>query len=624
MRIYLAGLYAGGRNGLLATSENLEIARDAAEKYPWELESYHYIKKMKEAPNYYRSKKMTLFLDSGAFSMFTKGIKVDLAEFAGYIKKNQDVIHIASNLDEIGRNKEQESYNNQKTLEKYGAKIQPVHHARDDDKWLLKYMAEGYDYIFLGGMVPETTKYLRGWLDHIWSRYLTTKTGRPKIKIHGFGLTTLDLINRYPWYCMTDEHEVLTRQGWRGRSGVNVGSEVLSFNDGVAKWEQVLEVPVFDVTGAPVDEIDYRTFSARVTPNHRWRVIDREGKWHWRTTATLTDEFRIPRVAQEYLGPDKVYPDFLVEIMAWFWTEGTIKKRSKYKKDSVVIYQSLSANPAKVAMIRRALSSAGEAHCEVHSKRKSGAVEIGFELYGVVRDWILSVCIDNTKQIPLSFIWNLTRDQLKLFVHISVLGDGTRSQLKRREGFTLSQARSNNVEVFRIACLLAGIPTGRWKQNEAGAHGLSSSSVNWIYPKNKQHAKWNTVSYTGKLWCIRVPSGAFFTRCNGKIYVTGNSVDSTSWVLTGRFGSIYLDLPHRDLKITFSSDSPKRKSFDQHYETLDPVTQRAVRARVEELGYDVKLLQTHYGWRDHFNIAFFDRIQKRPDPVFILKEPSLF
>lgn len=303
MRIYLAGMI---QTGFVwkgnSRSENVLLTDKIRNEYPNDLESYHYLRKTNGAPDYFRHHKKTIFLDSGAFSMFTQKIKVDLAEYAGYIRRNQDIIHIASNLDEIGQHKEQESYNNQKTLERMGAKIQPVHHARDDDKWLLKYMAEGYDYIFLGGMVPETTNYLRGWLDHIWSRYLTTKSGRAKIRVHGFGLTTLDLIKRYPWF----------------------------------------------------------------------------------------------------------------------------------------------------------------------------------------------------------------------------------------------------------------------------------------------------------------------------------SVDSTSWVMTGRFGSCYLDLPHRDLKIVFSSDSPKRKSFDAHYTTLDPITQRAVRDRVEALGYDVNLLQSHYGWRDHFNIAFFDRIQQRPDPVFLLRETSLF
>ncbi len=190
-------------------SVNLEVARVLAEAYPYDLESFHYLRRVSAAAKYYREKKKDIFLDSGAFSMFTQKIKVDLGEYASYIKKNQDIIHIASNLDEIGRGKEKESYRNQKTLERMGAKIQPVHHARDDDKWLLKYMAEGYDYIFLGGMVPETSKYLKEWLDHIFGKYLTRKDGSAKIKVHGFGLTTVDLMRRYPWYSVDSTSWVL-------------------------------------------------------------------------------------------------------------------------------------------------------------------------------------------------------------------------------------------------------------------------------------------------------------------------------------------------------------------------------------------------------------------------------
>lgn len=210
MRIYLAGLIQTGfvwRGN--SRSENVLISEEIRKVYPYDLESYHYLKDTRNAPAYFRENKKTIFLDSGAFSMFTQGIKVDLREFSDYIKRGKDFIHVASNLDEIGKGKEQESYNNQKTLEKYGAAIQPVHHARDDDKWLLKYMAEGYDYIFLGGMVPETTNYLRGWLDHIFGKYLTRKDGSAKIKIHGFGLTTLELMRRYPWYSVDSTSWVL-------------------------------------------------------------------------------------------------------------------------------------------------------------------------------------------------------------------------------------------------------------------------------------------------------------------------------------------------------------------------------------------------------------------------------
>jgi len=211
MRIYCAGLVQGGFVfRAKKSSKQIALLEDLRRAYPYDLESYHYIKENDEAIEYYRHLKKTIFLDSGAFSMFTQGIKIDLKVYADYIKAHADVIHVASNLDEIGQHREQDSYNNQRALERYGVKVQPVHHARDDDKWLLKYMAEGYDYIFLGGMVAESTKYLRGWLDHVWHKYLTNKDGSAKIKVHGFGLTTVELMRRYPWYSVDSTSWVIT------------------------------------------------------------------------------------------------------------------------------------------------------------------------------------------------------------------------------------------------------------------------------------------------------------------------------------------------------------------------------------------------------------------------------
>jgi hypothetical protein len=201
MKIYLAAIYQAGTTSEANVGDHhTEAFNKARDAYPCCLESYHYLTKMRDVPPYLRGLGKTLFLDSGAFSAFTQGVTIDLQEYADFVQDNSDIIHVASNLDVIGRGNEQASWDNQKTLEKMGAKIQPVHHARDADKWLLKYLAEGYDYIFLGGMVPETTQYLRGWLDHMWGKYLTNKDGTAKIKVHGFGLTTGELMWRYPWY----------------------------------------------------------------------------------------------------------------------------------------------------------------------------------------------------------------------------------------------------------------------------------------------------------------------------------------------------------------------------------------------------------------------------------------
>lgn len=194
MKVYLAG--------------EREIMREAAPA-TWakslrrRLFSYYYNgaqRDNKPSPEIIKTLEVTkdLFLDSGAFSAFTQGAELDLDQYAEFLH-TANIWTCASNLDSIEGDSKL-TYSNQKALESLDCKIQPVFHCREDISWLKKYLDEGYDYIFLGGMVPETTKYLHGWLDNLWEHYLTDSEGVPIVKVHGFGLTTIELMFKYPWY----------------------------------------------------------------------------------------------------------------------------------------------------------------------------------------------------------------------------------------------------------------------------------------------------------------------------------------------------------------------------------------------------------------------------------------
>jgi hypothetical protein len=142
--------------------------------------------------------KMDMFLDSGAFTAFTQKVVITPEEYAKYVHNVKHRFTVCSSLDAIGD--AAKSYELLKELEALGCRVQPVYHAREDPMWLKKYLDEGYDYIFIGGMVPETTNWLRGWLDDLFDKYLTWNTGMPRVKLHGFGLTDQQLMFRYPWH----------------------------------------------------------------------------------------------------------------------------------------------------------------------------------------------------------------------------------------------------------------------------------------------------------------------------------------------------------------------------------------------------------------------------------------
>lgn len=169
---------------------------------PHLLESYHYIHKDLFV-NVIREKGDRIFLDSGAFSAYTLGIDLDITKYCDYIKRNSDIIRIdegvlmASVLDGIGD--PQLTYENQLEMERQGVRPLPCFHAGEDERYLEWYV-NNYEYITLGGMVGSSTKQLIIWLDRMWDKYLTDGSGNPRIKVHGFGITSIPIMERYPWW----------------------------------------------------------------------------------------------------------------------------------------------------------------------------------------------------------------------------------------------------------------------------------------------------------------------------------------------------------------------------------------------------------------------------------------
>ncbi len=213
MKLYLAGIYTANFNidGSLYNrlTENEKWQRKSA---TYLLESYHYIHRQRFVDSI-RADKRQVFLDSGAFSAYTQGIEVDLPQYVEYVRRNEDIIEkvegtlLASVLDAVGD--PLKTWQNQKEMERLGVRPLPCFHYGEDERYLEYYVAN-YDYITLGGMVPIATPQLKIWLDRIWNRYLTDSAGRPKTRVHGFGLTTVSLMERYPWYSVDSSSWVQT------------------------------------------------------------------------------------------------------------------------------------------------------------------------------------------------------------------------------------------------------------------------------------------------------------------------------------------------------------------------------------------------------------------------------
>lgn len=115
-----------------------------------------------------------------------------------YIKEHEHVLEVYTNLDII--NNPAATWENQRYFESRGLNPLPVWHFGSDISWLQRYIAKGYDYIGIGGLVPNPYDTIRPALDEIFTSLICDGKGMPRIKTHGFAATSIRLMCRYPWY----------------------------------------------------------------------------------------------------------------------------------------------------------------------------------------------------------------------------------------------------------------------------------------------------------------------------------------------------------------------------------------------------------------------------------------
>lgn len=153
------------------------------------------------------------FLDSGAYSLKSKMMKGHISKkefydskefwsyidsYAAFIKKYKEAIHFYANLDAIGD--PDISWRNQQYLEReHKLKPVPVIHFGTDLKWIRFYI-ERYKLIGFGGLVVYSRHHSKKWLDSCFDIICDTPDRFPKIRVHGFGVTGLRWLLRYPWW----------------------------------------------------------------------------------------------------------------------------------------------------------------------------------------------------------------------------------------------------------------------------------------------------------------------------------------------------------------------------------------------------------------------------------------
>lgn len=160
---------------------------------------------------------LKLFIDSGAFTAWSKDVKIDVDEYIKWINDRSDFIYLYGQIDVIpgdrikGATQEQVENAAEKTWQNY-LYMRPkmknpdgllyTFHVGEPYKYLkqaLEWKDENGNpikYIALGGMVGKPIPVKKQFLDTCFNIIKTSSNSN--VKTHAFGMTSFDLLQQYP------------------------------------------------------------------------------------------------------------------------------------------------------------------------------------------------------------------------------------------------------------------------------------------------------------------------------------------------------------------------------------------------------------------------------------------
>lgn len=173
--------------------------------------------------------KRNIFVDSGAFSVHTKGKEVNVDEYIQYVNSHPNAFQAIAQVDKIPG-----EFGKPKTLEQLAEApkaswenylymrervndkdcLLPIFHQGEDFKWL-RNMLEWVDsdgkhipYIGISPANDVATKHKEAWFATVFK--VIKESSNPTVKTHAFGMTSLPLLERYPFYSADSTAWIMT------------------------------------------------------------------------------------------------------------------------------------------------------------------------------------------------------------------------------------------------------------------------------------------------------------------------------------------------------------------------------------------------------------------------------
>lgn len=348
-------------------------------------------------------------------------------------------------------------------------------------------------------------------------------------------------------FCITDDHEVLTTNGWVFINNITTNDSIAILDNGTIKYEKPLEMNIFDHNGK-LYNVESKQMDITCTLNHKLYIkTNKSNKYelieankilnnnYWCKKNCINnfpniDTFKLDSYINNkcpkfnIIDPKIMNMNIWLELLGIYIAEGHIDNKNQVR---------ISAHKDRIKTKLNEILPKLEFEYKIYKNEEN---------YYYITDKRLSQYLKQLnkgifKYLP-NFVWNLSQNQCKILLESMILGDGY-TKNNSSEYYTGSEKLANDVQRLCIHSGYSGQLTIKRKKGEElyikqnktirNSNQYRISIIkhnNYLEPlisSNTKTTKINLINKNCKVYCPTVSTGIFMVRKNGKSYWTGNS-----------------------------------------------------------------------------------------------------
>ena len=354
--------------------------------------------------------------------------------------------------------------------------------------------------------------------------------------------------------CLTPEHEVLTTNGWKYINDISLNDNVYTLSgDGSIKIDKPIQLYEYDCEDEELYNLNSQQVDLTVTMDHNMYIKKRNAKdyeivkakdiigkrvSYSKSAININEDYQLILPASSNVEQRSVNMEYFLEFFGFWISDGwaRISKRQRANRNTettdyfVEIAQVKEEDRNRLIEVIKLLdyNPIEHKHCILISNKQ-------------LAEFLLPLSVGAPNKFLPEWVWKLSQKQCQYLYNGLRRGDGTVTPSGCDIYYTSSKKLADDVQRLALHCGWSGniklkykafekktIIRGREIVNKYDALAVNiiktknNPTVNHGHVKTQNGQSETIVKYTGKVYCIEVPTHVFYVRKNGKPVWTGN------------------------------------------------------------------------------------------------------